>query len=113
MEPAKSQLKKGDILPTTGRSKKMADDKSPIGGSNTFGDAPPAEMCGVRSADGSNLGRTVPVVIGLVMGDGDTPFSLVRKDSLISSLEDFKPRRQAKVGQRSCARRKQVASPIW
>jgi hypothetical protein len=84
----KSQLKKEDIPPTPGRSKKMTDDKSPIGGTATLLDMRHLlNMCGVRSADGSDLGRTIPMAIALEMGDGDTPFSLVRKDFLISSLE--------------------------
>lgn len=88
MEPAESQWKKGDIPPTTGRSKKITDNKSPIGGKATLLEIRHLlNMCGVRSADGSDFGRTVPVAIGLEMGNGDTPFPLVRKDFLISSLE--------------------------
>jgi hypothetical protein len=82
------------------------DEKSPTGGKATLLEMRHLlNMCDVRSADGSDLGRSVPLAIGLEMEDGDTPIFLVRKDFLISSLKAFKPRRQVKVGQRSCARR--------
>lgn len=52
MEPAKSQLKKGEIPPTTDCSQKMTDDRSPSGGQVTRLEMRHLlNICGVRSAD--------------------------------------------------------------
>lgn len=77
MEPATSQLKKGEIPVTTGCSKTMTRrQKSNWRRRTRLEMRHLLNIRGVRSADGSDLGRTVPVAIGSGDGRWRYPFFL-------------------------------------